>query len=561
MLGEKSNKTDPTFLVVDLFCGAGGTTTGFEMAGGIAKVIACVNHDHTAILSHWANHPDVRHFEEDIRELDLTELIRVVNQQRSSYPNAKLVLWASLECTNHSKAKGGLARDADSRTLANSLHKQWDPFLNDYVQGDSYIQLLNPDYIQIENVVEFLDWGPIRPKYRNGKPVMIKNKHGEIVQGYEPVPELKGVDFKRWCQEVEELGYTGSWNQMNSADFGAYTSRNRLFGIFCAEGLEEAWPQHTHHKSGKNGLKKWMAVKEKLDLSDEGYSIFNRKNNRDIPKRQRKDLVDNTLWRIYNGCIKHVAGGKSAFMVKYHGGKNGLDRSSRLDRPLNVIDTQNRHAFVSVYHGNGDNTHSIDSPCPTIAAADITAAVFLNRNFKTATSSSIEEPAGAITVVPKLDLISVEKMVDSTQYNNIPLPCGTITANRKYPYLLTLQWGGMIRSIDQPCRTILASSGKTPEYLVVTETGDVAIKIEETDSTVVKKLKEFMAMYGIVDIKMRMLKVPELLSIQGFPDSYRLVGTQEDQKKFIGNSVVPQVVKSWTEALHEKILQSKTIAA
>lgn len=111
---RKSYKmTVPTFLIVDLFCGAGGTTTGFAMAAnGIARVIACVNHDHRAIESHWKNHPEVKHFEEDIRTLDLTELVEVVKFQQSLYPSAKLILWASLECTNFSKAKGGQPRKA-----------------------------------------------------------------------------------------------------------------------------------------------------------------------------------------------------------------------------------------------------------------------------------------------------------------------------------------------------------------------------------------------------------------------------------------------------------------
>jgi DNA (cytosine-5)-methyltransferase 1 len=140
---------EPLFLIVDLFCGAGGTTTGFVQAQldgrGIAKVIACVNHDPKAIKSHWRNHPDVKHFEEDIRTLELTELIALVKHYRDKYPNAYLILWASLECTNFSKAKGGQPRDADSRTLADHL--------------DRYIVALDPDYIQIENVVEFMSWG------------------------------------------------------------------------------------------------------------------------------------------------------------------------------------------------------------------------------------------------------------------------------------------------------------------------------------------------------------------------------------------------------------------
>ncbi|WP_300828893.1 DNA cytosine methyltransferase, partial [uncultured Rikenella sp.] len=121
-------------LYIDLFCGAGGTSTGVEnarIAGQkCAKVIACVNHDANAIASHAANHPDAMHFTEDIRTLDLAPLAAHVSAMRELYPEARMVLWASLECTNFSKAKGGLPRDADSRTLADHLFR--------------YIEALNP---------------------------------------------------------------------------------------------------------------------------------------------------------------------------------------------------------------------------------------------------------------------------------------------------------------------------------------------------------------------------------------------------------------------------------
>lgn len=574
----------PEFLVVDLFCGAGGTTTGFEMTNGKAKVIACVNHDHKAILSHWANYPDVKHYEEDIRLLDLSGLVQLCKEAREQYPNAKLILWASLECTNFSKAKGGLARDADSRTLAENLYMHYDSVKNEYYTGDSYIQLLNPDYVMIENVVEFREWGPSRIKMKEGKPVMIKNKHKEVVYGYEPIPELKGIDFNRWNNEICSFGYVSEWKELNSADFGSFTSRNRLFGIFAKEGLPIAWPTPTHDKKARNGLQKWMPVKEKLDFKDEGYSIFYRGKNEDVPKRQRKDLSENTLERVYAGCIKHIAGGKEAFMVKYHGGK---PRTNDLDKPLTVIDTQNRHAFVSVYHGNGDDSHSVNSPAPTLCAADIHAAVFINRDFSKVTNSSVNAPCGTITAEPKLNLVKAEKFIDrpfsgggqnssidapvgaimsvpklnlvqadafidNSHYKNpstsVESPANTITANRKYPYLISLQWGGQMQGVDRPSPTLLATAHKTPMYLIITETGP-KIEIYETDSPIIVKLKEFMALYGIVDIKMRMLRTDELLRIQGFPDNYKLAGTQEDQKRFIGNSVEPNVPKHMTLAL------------
>jgi len=552
---------DPIFLVVDLFCGAGGTTTGFvtaELEGkSIAKVIACVNHDHTAILSHWANNPEVKHYEEDIRNMDLSHLVELVNFYRNKFPNALLILWASLECTNFSKAKGGLARDADSRTLAQSLFMQWNESTKEYEEGNSYIQLLNPDYVMIENVVEFLDWGPSRLKFKNGKQVFVKNKHGEFIEGVEPIPERKGEDFKKWNDSICAFGYNKEWRQLNSADYGAFTSRNRLFGVFAKNDMPAVWPFPTHQKSAKNGLKKWVAVKEKLDFTDEGFSIFYRGTNMDIPKRQRKDLSENTLLRVYSGCIKHIAGGKKAFMIKYHGGP---PRTNDLDKPLTVIDTQNRHAFVSIYHGNGDNTHSVDQPAPTIVSADIHAAVFIDRHFKTATNSSVDEPAGAIMTNPKLHLVKAElAFIDSSQYTNIPTsidsPASVITANRKYPYLINLQWGGQMQGIDRPSPTLLATAHKTPIYLMTTDKGEQAIEIYKTDSKAIVDLKEFMALYGIIDIKMRMLRVDELLQIQGFPKDYRLCGNQTDQKKFIGNSVVPDVVKAWAEAMASRLIE------
>jgi DNA (cytosine-5)-methyltransferase 1 len=114
-------------LYIDLFCGAGGTSTGVEKANykerKCAKVIACVNHDANAIASHAANHPEAQHYTEDMRTLDLRPLAEHTAEMRRMYPMAKVVLWASLECTNFSRAKGGQPRDADSRTLAEHLFR------------------------------------------------------------------------------------------------------------------------------------------------------------------------------------------------------------------------------------------------------------------------------------------------------------------------------------------------------------------------------------------------------------------------------------------------------
>lgn len=333
---------DIKLLYVDLFCGAGGTSTGVELAtlhgNKCAKVVACVNHDANAIASHKANHPETYHFTEDIRTLDMTPLSEVVKKARMEYPEAKLVLWASLECTNFSKAKGGQPRDADSRTLANHLFR--------------YIEALAPDYIQIENVVEFMAWGEID---ENGK----------------PIERLKGTDYVRWCNNVQSYGYTFQWRDLNAADFGAYTSRKRFFGQFVKNGLIGAFPEPTHSKNGydvdgmfPSHLDKWKAVREVLDLDDNGESIFCRK----------KPLVEATLKRIYAGLVKFVAGGKEVgyFLSKQFSGDDASKNTS-IDAPAGSVTCIDHHALIT-YYGNG-KMHSIKKPSPVVPTHDRIAKV------------------------------------------------------------------------------------------------------------------------------------------------------------------------------------------
>lgn len=562
-------ENSPVFLVVDLFCGAGGTTCGFvqaELEGKmLAKVIACVNHDPLAIKSHWANHPEVVHFEEDIRTLDLTELIKLVNHWRNVYPNAYLILWASLECTNFSKAKGGQPRDADSRTLADHLER--------------YIDAIAPDYVLIENVVEFMSWGPLG---ENGKPLSRKN----------------GRDYMRWCREIDNMGFRNDWKELNSANFGAFTSRNRLFGVFAKDNLPIAWPEPTHAKNPEKEsmygdcLLKWKPVKEVLNFEDEGESIFGRK----------KPLSDKTLERIMAGLIKFVANGDKSFISKYYSGKP-KGKNISVEGPAGTVTCIDGQALVQAdfllkynsMDGNGKHTPpSVNEPCPTIACQPRLGLIqpeflahYYGNGFCTSThepcptlrtkdgatliqclskqNQSINQPAGTLMPNDKHRLVEVEPFVMSTNFDNKPTsiedPLGVITANRKHHYIVNPSHGGHSTSTDQPCPVIVARQDKAPLYLMQAVSGEFAIPVYDHDTEIAIAVKYFMVMYKISDIKMRMLRVQELLQIQGFPASYKLEGNQSDQKKFIGNSVVPQVVKSWIEAMAMKITRSKKEAA
>lgn len=521
-------------LYIDLFCGAGGTSTGVESArirgSKCAKVVACVNHDPNAIASHSANHRQTMHFTEDVRTLDLTEMVHAITNAKTMYPDAKVVLWASLECTNFSKAKGGKPRDADSRTLAEHLFR--------------YIEAINPDYIQIENVVEFMSWGDVDEK---GHPIDMK----------------KGTSYIRWVRNVCNYGYHYDYRILNSANFGAYTSRTRFFGLFAKKGLACAFPEVTHQKTlpdrsqltidGRIAVKPWKPVREVLDFTDEGESIFTRK----------RPLVEATLKRIYAGLVKFVANGDESFLVKWNSmnqaGKynapgidepcptvavqnrigvakchflskqyGGDERSKNIsvDNPSGTITTIDHHALVT-YYGNGQMV-SVDAPSPTLTTKDRLAKItFIDSQYGNAgAGSSIDGVCPAILGTPKQNMVTAQCFLMNPQYNSA---------------------GG---SVDSPCFTLIARMDKMPPYLVQTESG-FGIEVYDTDSQMTRKIKKLMAEYGIIDIKMRMLKVSELKAIMGFPSDYRLVGTQAEQKKYIGNAVEVNMAKALCEALSE----------
>ena len=331
---------------IDLFSGAGGTTTGIHLAHKDIEVIACVNHDENAIKSHAANHPNCIHFVEDVRDMAVVHKIKkLVEAKRIQEPGCIINIWASLECTNYSKAKGGQPRDADSRTLAYALYP--------------YIDILNPDYLFIENVREFMAWGPLDKK---GRPVSMKN----------------GRDYLQWVEAIKIKGYRHDYRLLNAADFGAYTSRERYFGVFAREGMPISWPKQTHSKNPDtmfdNYLKPWKAVKEVLDLDDEGKSIFDRK----------KPLVEATLKRIYAGLIKFVAKGDDTYLQKYYSGRPE-GKVITVDGPAGSLTTVSNQAVVKVKHFlkryNGGNpkhkTVSVDEPAGSVTTNNRFALVNL----------------------------------------------------------------------------------------------------------------------------------------------------------------------------------------
>lgn len=635
-------------LYIDLFCGAGGTSTGVEQArcadAKVAKVIACVNHDANAIASHAANHPEAIHYTEDIRTLD-TEPLKVHTElARKTYPDAKVVLWASIECTNFSRAKGGMARDADSRTLAEHLYR--------------YVEAIRPDIIQIENVEEFLYWSKlVEKKGKDGQTVMVKKTSGrgrDKKTWYEPAlipdPERRGECFYAWVKKMCSYGYTFEYRLMNSADYGAYTSRRRFFGMFVREGIPMVFPMPTHARNPEktlfeNKMEPWKPVRDVLDLQDEGISIFDRK----------KPLVDATLRRIYAGLKKFVAGGDNAFLTKAFGG-NPSEKCQGLGSPAGAVTVKDHHQFIAAYYGRDDAVHSLKQPAPTVRTANTLAMVsvdeahreqgtrqfitsyyghggahsvegpaptvttkdrlamvyldkqygtgvpcsaedpcptigtvpkvkpvavhFLDNQYGQSRCSSVDAPSGTVTVNPKQALVGakMDPWLMQTNFQNvgqkIDEPCKTVTADRHWAYLMNPQFNCPGNSVDAPAPTVIARQDKKPLSLATARTAGshpsfiketpegLTYEVYDNDPEVLKDIKIFMCIYGIVDITMRMLRIKELKLIQGFPEDYVLVGNQEEQKKYLGNAVVTVMAKAWCEALAETLIKNdKTKAA
>jgi len=453
--------------VIDLFAGAGGTSTAIFEAKTNIKVIACINHDKNAILSHAANHPACLHFTEDIRTINISPIVILVNHLRAKEPTCKIAIWASLECTNFSRAKCG-PKCADSRSLAEDMFR--------------YLDAINPDFFWVENVEEFLEWGPL-DEYGN------------------PIKKQRGESYKAWAKQIREnYSFKGFYqDSLVSADFGGVTIRKRLFLQFAKTQELIGIPKQTHCKQGVNGTV-WKPVRDVLDLTNYGKSILDRK----------KPLVPKTHKNILRGLQKY-------------GPKEGVN-------------------FGFTYYGNSGNV-DLTSPCPTLTTKDRVAligvkTICVNQAYGNPTTRSVNEPFNTITANPKGDVITAKKI----------------------GFMFNPQYGGSTRSVDQPAGTLIARQDKAPMQLASIELVEYPIKVEvvenategksvevfdnlivynifENDDEHLAEIKRYMAKFRIIDMCNRPLTIVEMLQIQGFPKAYQLIGTQTEQKKYIGNSV------------------------
>jgi DNA (cytosine-5)-methyltransferase 1 len=472
----------PNELIVDAFCGGGGASEGIRRATGRSPDIA-INHDEDAIVMHEANHPETHH---------LRESIWSVNPSKVTKGAAVGLLWASPDCTHFSRAKGGKPVNRRRRSLANVVVK--------------WAKLTNPRFIRLENVPEFQTWGPLG---KDNKP--IKSRSGEY--------------FRRWVRSFERLGYIVEWRVLIAADYGAPTTRKRLFVCMNRDGVPIKWPAKTH---GKDLPNPWQAVSTCIDWSIPCPSIFERK----------KPLADATLRRIARGIMKYVVNDPNPFVVNMsHGGS-----IEKFTNPMSTIKTERGgcRALVSptiVNLTHGGRNEDINEPAKTITAAHrgekALAIAHLLKHFTT-TSDNLDarSPAGTITTQDHHSVTVAHglKMYGTSTGQDFKDPAHTITGQGLHAGIVT----AFMQEYYGNGNPLNATS---PIPTIVTKDRVAVVTVEVKGAT-----------YVIVDIGMRMLKPRELARAQGFQDEYILTGTQSNQVAKIGNSVVPHCAEALIRA-------------
>ncbi|WP_296187818.1 DNA cytosine methyltransferase [Pseudomonas sp. UBA1879] len=350
-------------IVVDFFCGGGGAGTGLEMGLG-RKVNVAKNHSPKAISMHTVNHPGAKHFTTDVFE-----------GEPDTECGGKAVGWfhMSPDCTHHSQAAGGQPRKREIRNLS------W--------IGLKWGGKKKPRVISLENVKQILQWGPLIAKRdkatgraiklvtvlnAKGKEVIEKvvAAPGEVVpvgqQFLVPDPKRRGATWKRFVQLLEGMGYAVEWRVIKACDFGAPTSRERLFMIARCDGQPIVWPEPTHAKKPSKGQQKYRTAAECIDFSDLGKSIFGRKD----------ELAEATKRRIAKGMKKFVIDNPAPFIVPIANWSTETVQS--MEEPLRTVTSYPKGGSFSVVspviapatHQGSDRVNDPLEPLPTITCAN-----------------------------------------------------------------------------------------------------------------------------------------------------------------------------------------------
>lgn len=539
-------------IIVDLFAGGGGASTGIEAALG-RPVDLAINHSLTALAVHEANHPLTKHLVTDVFDVDPRTVVK--KDQRVG------LLWASPDCTHFSVAKGGKPRKQNIRSLAEVV-VQW---------ADALGPKRRPQVIVVENVREFLTWGPLD---ENGHPLVARS--GEL--------------WERWKMRLELLGYVVDWRVLDASEYGAPTKRKRLFIIARCDGQPITWPAKTHGP----GKRAFRSAAECIDWSIPTPSIFERK----------KPLAQKTMARIAAGIRRFVIETADPFIVKVnhggaehrtssiheplstvtasrrghavvsptmvtidHSGGFGGRGSTSARAPLPTITTKNRHVLVTPFIANqnhsrkrnpADNGTAIDAPLRTILAGGNHRALVAPTLIQTGYGErpgqrprtlDLHEPMGtAVAGGVKQALVTafLAKHYTGVVGSGMHERVSTVTT-KDHHSLVTATLGGE-RDHAGEVRAFLAAYYGS---------GDVGQDLRDPLRTVVTKARFGLVTVGgvdhvITDIGMRMLEPEELLRAQfgKFASEYDMsaASSKADKVRLIGNSVCPEVAEAVVKA-------------
>ena len=487
-------------IVVDFFCGGGGAGTGLEMGLGRAVTVA-KNHSPAAISMHTINHPHAKHFTTDVFEGD-----------PDTECGGRAVGWfhMSPDCTHHSQAAGGQPRKREIRNLS------W--------IGLKWAGMKQPRVISLENVKQILHWGPLVAKRCKATGRVVKlgggiAEPGEVVPVSEqflvPNQKRRGQTWAVFVAELQRLGYAVEWRVIKACDFGAPTSRERLFMIARNDGQPIVWPEPTHAKNPVKGQQKWRTAAECIDWTIPSKSIFGRK----------KDLAPATLRRVAKGMRKFVLDSANPFIVPIanwsgesvqsadeplrtvtsypkggafsivsptlvqtgYGERAGQSpRVPGLDQPLGTVVAGGvKHAIAAAHLMKfrfADEGKALDEPLPTItsggnykrpagaAHAMGVSTVFMaqmNGGFNTTAAKSIEDPMTTVTNTGSQQQLVTANLVHlrgNCDARDLNTPLHTISAGGTHHGLMTAflerQFGASVgQGLNEPAPTITAGGG------------------------------------------------------------------------------------------------------
>ena len=541
-------------IIVDNFAGGGGASTGIERALR-RQVDVAVNHDPEAVAMHAANHPATRHLCQSVWAVDPLEAVTFADDNGELRPRPLRLAWFSPDCKHFSKAKGGKPVEKNIRDLAWVVH-HW---------IDRLGPMLRPAIIMLENVEEFRTWGPLADDGR-------------------PCPKAKGKTFDQWVAKLRRAGYRVQWKELRACDYGAPTSRKRLFLIARCDGQPIVWPRPTHGKPGlpavaSGQLLPWRTAAEIIDWPIPCPSIFER----------ARPLKDATCRRIAAGIMRYVVNAPHPFIVPVCNSGWNATRSWSADEPLRTITTAKGGEYAVVAptliqtgygerEGQAPRVPGLDKPLGAAVAGGVKHAVVaahvmtMRNSGKPHTGAA--EPTHTITAGGAHQYLVAAFMA---QHNGgvigraADAPLSTIVHRGTQQqlvasHLVKLQNNQDGKPVDAPVDTVMAGGlhhGEVRAFLVkyygneadghglTGPLGAVTTKDRFGLVTVTIAGED----YVIVDIGMRMLTPRELFNAQGFPPDYIIdliidgrPLTKTAQVRMCGNSVSPVMSEALARA-------------